>query len=188
MTSYIVVKHWLLVSFAVNAGTIASSPVCRSAVSPDAASSRRAERCAQAQSIRRTCEPCSCRCAREPRSVRAGPRDAGARAWLHAEDARRPAPRRALFPQYVLRRDVESRPPDHLQALQRRRSHRLRARFPARETGTGGADLRPRAAGDARNADAGAGLRRLRLLRLVRVGLRERAHDAEAGGPAAPSQ
>ena len=75
--------------------------------------------------------------------------------------------------------------PDDVPAVQRPGRHRLRARLPARQAGTGRAARVRRAARDARVADAGARFRRDRVLGVVRVGLHERPDDAAAGRHAA---
>ncbi len=88
------------------------------------------------------------------------------------------------FPEHLPHRDVEPRLPDRLPSLQRDGRRGLRAGVPAAAAGTAGpAGVRTQAAHD-RVTDAGQGLRRLCLVRLVRMGLPERPDAAAAGGHA----
>ena len=68
-----------------------------------------------------------------------------------------------------------------LPPLQRHRRRRVRAGVPAAQAGAAGAARLRRAAADARVADAGPRVRRVRVLGLVRVGLRQRGDHAPAG-------
>ena len=112
---------------------------------------------------------------------RARPGDSCPRGRLRPEAARRPSARRPGVPEHLPRRDVEPRFPDRLPALQRSRRRGVRAGVPARAAGTAGADGVGPAADHARVADAGARLRRVRAVGLVRVGLHERRVDAAPG-------
>ena len=100
--------------------------------------------------------------------------------------ARRPAARRPGVPEHLLGRDVEPRLPDGVPAVQRAGRHRVRARVPAAEAGAGrrcsqsGAPLVT-----LESQTPVARLRRLRVLGVVRVGLRQRPHAAAAGRHAA---
>ncbi len=110
------------------------------------------------------------------------------RGRLRPEAARRTSARGPGLPEHLLRRHVEPRLPDHLPPLQRHRRRGVRAGVPAAQAGAAGAAGVRRAAADARIADAGPRVRRVRLLGLVRVGLHQRRDDAPAGGHGSASR